>query len=52
VLVYACMYRDQKLLIAAATSYDAQQQAARRLRLKQKQSRNITVYLTEQPLFT
>jgi len=50
--VYVCLYRNQKLLIEAETTYAAQQEAARRLRVKEKQRYQITVYLADQPIST
>jgi hypothetical protein len=51
-LVYICFYRSRKILVTASSSYEAQLEAARQLRLKPKQRYEVSVHLADQPINT
>lgn len=46
--VYICLYRNQRLLVTAASSYEAQRTAARQLRVKR--AWDVSVHLADQPV--
>lgn len=46
--LYACLYRDRKILLEADSSYAAQREAARRFRARK--AWEVIVYLADEPM--
>ena len=46
---YVCFYKGQRIEVYATSSFDAQESAAKILKVKAKNSYQVSVYLAERP---